>query len=71
MHNYLTLVKHHVKVIIIDNSAISNPAGRKLEALSEIRDDSPFLKTLVQNVSEPSTVWLMPMTITKKTGKPK
>lgn len=44
MHNYLTLVKRHIKddysVIIVDNSDISKPASRKLEALSEIRDGS-------------------------------
>lgn len=44
MHNYLSLVKQHVKedyaVIVIDNSDIAKPAGRKLEALSEIRDGS-------------------------------
>lgn len=44
MHNYLTLVKQHVKddyaVIIIDNSDIAKPASRKLEALCEIRDGS-------------------------------
>ena len=44
MHNYLTLVKRHVKddyaVIIIDNSDIAKPASKKLEALSEIRDGS-------------------------------
>lgn len=44
MHNYLFLVKQHVKddyaVIIIDNSDIAKPASRKLEALSEIRDGS-------------------------------
>ena len=44
MHNYLFLVKQHVKedyaVIVIDNSDIAKPASRKLEALSEIRDGS-------------------------------
>lgn len=44
MHNYLTLVKRHMKedyaVIIIDNSDIAKPASRMLEALSEIRDGS-------------------------------
>lgn len=44
MHNYLSLVKHHVKndyaVIIIDNSDISKPASRKPKTLSEIRDGS-------------------------------
>lgn len=44
MHNYLALVKKHVKedyaVIVIDNSDIAKPASRKLEALSEIRDGS-------------------------------
>lgn len=44
MHNYISLVKHHVKevyaVIIIDNSDIAKPASRKLEALSQIRDGS-------------------------------
>ena len=44
MHNYLALVKQHVKedyaVIIIDNSDIAKPTSRKLEALSEIRDGS-------------------------------
>lgn len=44
MHNYLVLVKQHVKedyaVIVIDNSDIAKPASRKLEALSEIRDGS-------------------------------
>ena len=44
MQNYLSLVKQHVKeayaVIVIDNSDIAKPAGRKLEALSEIRDGS-------------------------------
>ena len=44
MHNYLSLVKRHVKddyaVIIIDNSDIAKPTSRKLEALSEIRDGS-------------------------------
>ena len=44
MHNYLNLVKRHVKddyaVIIIDNSDIAKPASKKMEALSEIRDGS-------------------------------
>lgn len=44
MHNYLALVKQHVKedyaVIVIDHSDIAKPASRKLEALSEIRDGS-------------------------------
>lgn len=44
MQNYLTLVKQHIKddyaVIVIDNSDIAKPASRKLEALSEIRDES-------------------------------
>ena len=44
MHNYIDLVKQQVKddyaVIIVDNSDIAKPAGRKLEALSEIRDGS-------------------------------
>ncbi|MCM1056760.1 MAG: transposase [Firmicutes bacterium] len=44
MKNYLDQVKGHMKddyaVIIIDNSDIAKPAGRKLEALSEIRDSS-------------------------------
>ncbi len=44
MRNYLSLIKQHVKedyaVIVIDNSDIAKPAGRKLEALSEIRDGS-------------------------------
>lgn len=44
MHDDLSLVKHHVKddfvAIIIDNSDITKPASRKLEALSEIRDGS-------------------------------
>ena len=44
MHNYLSLVKQHVKddyaVIIIDNSDIAKPTSRKMEALSQIRDSS-------------------------------
>ncbi len=44
MQNYLNLVKRPVKddyaVIIIDNSDIAKPAGRKPETLSEIRDGS-------------------------------
>lgn len=44
MHNYLSLVKQHVKddyaVIIIDNSDITKPASKKMEELSEIRDGS-------------------------------
>ena len=44
MQNYLSLVKQHVKEdyvgIVIDNSDIAKPAGKKLEALSEIRDGS-------------------------------
>ena len=44
MHNYLSLVKQHVKddyaVIIIDNSDIAKPTSRKMEALSQIRDGS-------------------------------
>lgn len=44
MQDYLPLVKQQAKedyaVIIIDNSDIANPASRKLEALSEIRDGS-------------------------------
>lgn len=39
MHNYLALVKQHVKedyaVIVIDNSDVAKPASRKLESLSE------------------------------------
>lgn len=41
---YLSLVKQQVKedyaVIVIDNSDIAKPAGRKFEALSEVRDGS-------------------------------
>lgn len=44
MHNYLSLVKQHVKddyaVIIIDNSDIAKPASKKMEALSEIWESS-------------------------------
>lgn len=44
MQDYLSLVKQQAKedyaVIVIDNSDIAKPAGRKLEALSEIRDGS-------------------------------
>lgn len=44
MKNYLNLVKQHIKedyaVIVIDNSEITKPASRKMEALSEIRDGS-------------------------------
>lgn len=118
MHNYLALVKRHVKddyaVIIIDNSDIAKPVSRKLETLSKIRDGStdeiiqgyltidatvlsekgkmplpvyekvfsaaekdssvkptriyairnPFLQILLPNASVPSTVVLMPTTIT-------
>ncbi len=39
MHNYLTLIKRHVKddyaVIIIDNSDIAKPTSKKLESLSK------------------------------------
>lgn len=42
--NYLSLVKQHVKgdysVIVIDNSDISKPASKKLEALADVRDGS-------------------------------
>lgn len=44
MHNYLSLVKQHMKedyaIIVIDNSNITKPASKMLEALSEIRDGS-------------------------------
>lgn len=43
LHNYLSLVKRHVKddyAIIIDNSDIAKPACRKMDALSEIWNGS-------------------------------
>lgn len=43
-NNYLSLVKQQVKddyaVIVIDNSDIAKPAGKKLEALTDVRDGS-------------------------------